>query len=109
MQTDTKYWVAFNNIPGIGRVRLSRLEQHFGSLKDAWTAPMTEVRKAGLDPAALRAITRWRDGISPDAELEKVKRAGVGVLTSNEDAYPARLREIYDYPPVLYLRGELRP
>jgi DNA processing protein len=31
------------------------------------------------------------------------------VLISNDEAYPARLREIYDYPPVLYVRGELRP
>jgi DNA processing protein len=109
LATDTKYWVAFNNIPGIGRVRLSLLEQHFGSLRDAWTAPLSEVRKAGLDAAAVRAITRWRDTVSPDDEVAKLARAGVGVLTSNEEAYPVRLREIYDYPPVLYLRGELRP
>ncbi len=90
-------------------MRLSLLEQHFGSLREAWTAPLAEVRRAGLDPAAVRAITRWRDAVSPDEEMEKLDRAGVSVLTSNEEAYPARLREIYDYPPVLYRRGELRP
>ena len=109
MPTDTKYWVAFNNIPGIGRVRLSLLEQHFGSLKDAWTAPLSELRKCGLDAVAQRSITRWRDSVSPDVEVEKLQRAGITVLTANADAYPARLREIYDYPPVLYVKGELLP
>ncbi len=90
-------------------MRLSALEQHFGSLREAWTAPLSEIRKAGLDAAAVRSITRWRETVSPDDEMDRLDRAGVGVLTSNEETYPARLREIYDYPPVLYARGELRP
>ena len=77
MNTDIKYWVGFNNIPGIGRVRLGQLESYFGGLEAAWKASPGEMKRAGLDSAALRAIDQWRDKISPDAEMEKLAKASV--------------------------------
>jgi DNA processing protein len=109
LNEDTKYWVGFNNIPGIGRVRLAQLESSFGSLESAWRASPGELKRAGLDSSALRAISQWRDKISPEAEMEKLHRHGVKVLTCNDAGYPSRLKEIYDYPPVLYVRGSLLP
>jgi DNA processing protein len=109
LNTDIKYWVGFNNIPGIGRVRLGQLESYFGSLELAWKASPGEIKRAGLDSVALRAIGQWRDKISPDAEMEKLERYKVKVLTCNDKDYPKRLKEIYDYPPVLYVKGLLLP
>jgi len=107
LNEDIKYWVGFNSIPGIGRVRLTQLENYFGSLEEAWKASTGELKRAGLDSIALRAITQWRPRVSPDAEMEKLARYGVEVLTCNDPDYPSRLKEIYDYPPVLYVRGSL--
>lgn len=101
--------MAFSRIPGIGRVRLGQLADHFGGLEAAWRAPATALAQAGLDAAAQRAITRFRDEISPDAEMEKLNRLSITVLTPDDTAYPARLKEIYDCPPVLYMKGEFRP
>jgi DNA processing protein len=109
LKDDIKYWVGFNSIPGIGRVRLGQLQSHFGSLEKAWKASPAELKQAGLDSAALRAISHWRPGISPEAEMEKVAHYGITVLTCDDPAYPSRLRQIYDYPPVLYMRGSLLP
>jgi DNA processing protein len=107
LNNDTKYWVGFNSIPGIGRVRLAQLESYFGSLENAWKAPPGELKHAGLDSVALRAINHWRSKVSPEAEMEKLGHYGVKVLTCNDPSYPSRLKEIYDYPPVLYIRGSL--
>jgi DNA processing protein len=41
--------------------------------------------------------------------MEKVARYGVKVFTYKDEEYPSRLKEIYDYPPLLYVRGELLP
>jgi DNA processing protein len=41
--------------------------------------------------------------------MEKLEHYGVTVLTWRDPDYPARLKEIYDYPPVLYVRGPLVP
>ena len=109
MNEDIKYWIGFNSIPGIGRVRLTQLENYFGNMENAWKASPGELKHAGLDSVAMRAITHWRPQISPEAEMEKLDRYGVKVLTCNDPAYPSRLKEIYDYPPVLYVRGSLLP
>jgi DNA processing protein len=39
--------------------------------------------------------------------MEKMETFGVKAFTCNQPDYPARLKEIYDYPPVLYVRGAL--
>jgi len=104
---DTKYWVGFSLIPRIGRVKLSRLESYFGNLKSAWQASPGELKSAGLDRGSANAVSYWRDKISLDTEMEKLARYGVKVLTFHDPDYPARLKEIYDYPPVLYIRGAL--
>ena len=106
---DIKYWVGFSFIPSIGRVRLSQLESYFGNLEDAWKASPAELRRARLDNSAIRAITAWRPKISLEDEMEKLERYGVEVLTYHDPGYPARLKEIYDYPPILYVRGTLLP
>jgi len=102
-----KYWVGFSFIPGIGRVRSSQLESHFGDMESAWKAPAGELRRARLEDAVVKSVTAWRPKIDPDAEMDKLERYGVQVLTWHDDAYPARLKEIYDYPPILYIRGEI--
>jgi DNA processing protein len=109
LEEDIKYWVGFNTIPGIGRVRLTQLEKYFGNLGNAWDAPIGELKRAGLDSTALRAISQWRDKISPNSEMEKLEKHDVRVLTCQDAAYPARLKEIYDYPPIMYYRGSLLP
>jgi DNA processing protein len=106
-RNELQYWVAFGRVPQIGRARIALLEGHFGSMADAWQASPAALQSAGLDGSALSALLAARDGISPEAELEKLDRAGVGALTWHDDAYPSRLKEIFDRPPVLYVRGEL--
>jgi DNA processing protein len=104
---ELKYWVAFSGIPGIGRVRIAQLRQYFGRLRDAWDAPEGKLRQAGLDSRSVDAVVTLRPRVSLDAEMEKLERHKVNALTCEDPGYPARLKEIYDYPPVLYVRGSL--
>ena len=106
---DLKYWVAFGRIPRIGRVRVKLLEERFGSLAAAWRAGMTELAAAGLDEKTARLVATRKLAVDPDAELARLREAGVRPVTWHDDGFPARLKEIYDVPPVLYLRGEILP
>jgi len=106
---ETKYWVGFSIVPGIGRVKLAQLENHFGSLEDAWKAGPGDLRQAGLDSGSIRAVTTWRAKISLEEEIEKLGRYNVKVFTWHDPDYPSRLKEIYDYPPIIYVRGSLLP
>ena len=104
---ELKYWVAFSGIPGVGRVRIAQLKDHFGSLQDAWNAPEGKLKQAGLDSRSADALVTLRPRISVDDEMERLERHGVDALICEGPAYPSRLKEIYDYPPVLYVRGKL--
>ncbi len=101
--------MGFSLISGIGRVRLTQLENYFGSLENAWRATPAELKQAGLDSGSIRAVTTWQPKISLEAEMEKLDRYGVKVLTWHDEDYPSRLKEIYDYPPLIYVRGSLLP
>jgi DNA processing protein len=104
---ELSYWVGFNIIPGIGRVKFSQLEKYFGKLESAWQAGAADLKQAGLDMHVIKSIQEMRPHIDLISEMERLEKAGVKVCTFHDDDYPARLREIYDYPPVIYLKGEL--
>jgi DNA processing protein len=104
-----KYWIALNRVPQLGTVRFSRLEAYFGDLEHAWNASLDALRAAGLESRAASEIVAARSRISPDAEMEKLHRAGVKAINWHHADYPPRLKEISDLPPVLYYKGDLRP
>jgi DNA processing protein len=107
--TDARYWIAFNLVPQIGPVKVQRLLQHFGDLQTAWHANAFDLNAAGLDKRALDNLLTARKQLDLDAELEKIARAGVRVLTLDDSSYPRLLKQIDGAPFVLYVKGELGP
>jgi len=106
---ELKYWVGFSRIPGIGRIRFSQLKNYFGNIQDAWNASETRLRQAGLASRSIESLVLLRHKLSLDDEIEKLQRHKVKALVCEDDAYPLRLKEIYDYPLVLYVKGKLPP
>jgi len=106
---DVRYWVGFNIVPGIGPARFQALLDHFGDLEAAWKAPASELGRTGLDRRSIENLLETRNRISLDDEMKKIERAGVQILTWQDDAYPPQLRHIHSPPPVLYVKGALRP
>ena len=104
-----KYWLAFNKVRGIGRVRFKLLENHFDSMEAAWSASEAELRAAGLDRRTIRSVADGRQKFDPDAEAELLLKSGVRAFTWHDDDYPAQLKEIYDLPPLIYVKGNLTP
>lgn len=106
---DLKYWVAFNRIRRLGPIRLRQIEARFGDLSLAWKASQSDLTSVGLDKSIVREIVSSRPEIDPDSEMEALETAGIDVICLRSPEYPARLAEIYDPPPVLYIRGKLEP
>lgn len=104
-----KYWVGFSLVPGIGRIRISQLIDRFGSLEDAWKASENELRLAVSDSRSIDTLLLLRSKLSLEAEMEKLERRKVEAIPCEDPCYPSRLKEIHDYPPVLYVRGSLPP
>ncbi|HYM16176.1 MAG TPA: DNA-processing protein DprA [Dehalococcoidia bacterium] len=108
-EVERKYWIAFSRVPRVGRVCAGQLEAHFGTMERAWHAPAGELRAAGLDAGSVTACLDARATIDPDVEVQRLAEHGVRALTWHDDDYPKQLREVYDRPPVLYVRGTLTP
>jgi DNA processing protein len=106
--TDRRYWIGFNLVRGIGPAKVRALLDHFGDLGAAWGASHAELQAAGLDKRALDSLEAARTRIDLDTALASVERAGAQALCWDDVAYPRRLREIANPPPVLYVRGDLR-
>jgi len=108
MEDQRQYWVGFNLVKGIGAVRFRALLDYFGDAKRAWQAPAEALEEAGLSQKLVDHFLKVRAEVSLEQTWEHICALGVEVLTWEDAAYPSRLKEIDQPPPVLYLRGELR-
>ena len=106
-EAERKHWVAFTRIPRIGRARVKLMEEHFGTLAAAWRAGLSELKAAGLDSRTAQLVATRKLSIDPDAEMSSLVDHDVRAITWHDPEYSPRLKEIYDLPPVLYVRGEL--
>jgi len=106
MHAQAKYFVAFNQFhEKIGPQRIKKLLAYFHNLQNAWKAPESELLNAGLEENIVTELCAQRITIDPDKKLEELKPHGIDVITILDENYPKLLKEIYDPPPILYVRG----
>src|SRR5277367_5672864 len=101
-------FVALNMIEHVGPVRARLLLEHFGDAPKILAASKSEllrVRNIGEETA--EAISTWEKSVDLAGELKRISDFGCHILISADENYPALLREIYDPPLVLYVKGAL--
>jgi len=106
---DKRFWIGFNLIKGIGAVRMQGLIAYFGELESAWKAAPAELAAAGLGLKVIERVIQAREKVDLEKVWEKIEKQGIKILTWEDEAYPQRLKEIDQPPPVLYIRGEYLP
>jgi len=100
--------VALNLIEHVGPVRVRQLLEHFGeapAILRASKHQLLQVRGIGEDTA--EAIASWEKAIALAGELKRISDFGCHILTQADEDYPELLRQIYDPPIVLYVKGKL--
>jgi DNA processing protein len=70
-------------------------------------ASLTELEAAGLPAQAAQALATGRSIELAHDESAKAAASGIRCITLDDPEYPARLRQIYDPPLVLYVRGSI--
>jgi len=110
--TETKRLRAYLRVhlaAGVGAVIFRRLIEAFDDAEAVAAAAQAQLKAVqgvgGKTAAAIAAVTDEQI----DAELDEARSCGVEILCAEDEAYPAALKTIYDYPPVLYVRGRLEP
>jgi DNA processing protein len=103
------YWVGFNLVKGIGAVRLQALIQYFGNLETAWQASERELISAGLSQRIIDVFFATRHNIDPIQAYEDILKKEIKILTWEDPDYPDKLMNIDQPPPVIYIRGSVKP
>ncbi len=98
-------WLALRLTPGLGARLAAKLLRHFGSPEEIFRASLTELEACQLPVAAAQATFSKAAFRDAEKELAQVRKAGCHLIHWEESEYPKRLLEIYDPPPLLYVRG----
>jgi len=98
-------WVELNMTPGVGPRAAAKLLERFGSAEAVYEATRTDLEQARLVPETVDTIIARDLRPRAEAEIIRVRKLGSDVLILDDGIYPALLREIYDPPIVIYVKG----
>ncbi len=102
------YSIALASVSGVGSVTFKKLITRFGGAEAVFRATKRELSGIeGLGRSRASAITSFNGWGAVQDEVGRAVEAGVAVVGLEDTAYPARLKEIYDAPPILYMKGSL--
>jgi DNA processing protein len=101
-------WLKLTHADQVGPVTFGRLLKRFGSVDAALGASAGGLMKVeGIGAATAERIAASRDKFDSCAELELAGKLGVWIVHLEDPRYPPALRQIYDPPPALYVKGTL--
>lgn len=107
-QSHHQYWLGLHLVPNFGVVRISQLLAHFASAEALWREPDASLMRLNLPRNMLRHFCDARRKINLPQMMAAVARAGASLVTLEDEAYPALLRQLPDRPLLLYVRGQLK-
>src|SRR5271168_4304796 len=100
-------WMTLMLTPGMGPTRIWKAMGRLGAAERLFEASLTELEGLGMPAAAAQFVFEGKARAAAEDEIKRTVEAGGTVLTPEDEAYPERLREIYDPPAVLWIRGDV--
>ena len=109
MRSALKYWLWLTRLPGLSNQSRLSLLRHFGTPENIYFAEEPELALVeGLDRQQAALLSNHAlDGA--ERVLERCQKLNFHLLTLQDANYPERLRNIYDPPCLLYVKGQLPP
>lgn len=112
---EARLCLQLHSLPSLGDIPLARLFQEHGSAAKIWKSPAQTWSEHGVDDEAVRAATSIQEsGLSTanseqiDWQLGALRGIRGQVISITDPRYPSLLHTIYDPPPILYARGEIK-
>lgn len=112
MTPATRAWLTLTLTQGLGPTLITRLIEHAGGVEQALSltasqlAQVTGISEKGAGKHK-RAIDATAQGDLIQQELGLIDKHGVALLSLDDPAYPALLKQIPSAPPLLWVRGRL--
>jgi DNA processing protein len=99
-------WLGISLTPGLGPTKARKLVERFGSPEMVFRASLTELEGSGIQAVSAQSIATGKSAELAREEFAKAAALGVSIICAEDACYPPRLKEIYDPPVVLYVRGK---
>lgn len=104
--TETEAYIAFSIFPGIGPMRFRILLEYFGSARNAWEAPVKELRNINLGERLTEKFLEFRATCDIKGYVQQLADQHVHTVPWQDVKYPRLLKEITDPPIVLYVKSK---
>ena len=99
------HWLALHLVPGLGPGGAFKLIGKLGTPQNIFHASVSELGACGVRPAVAQSIVSGVSFEEAAAEAGRARAAGAEIVTLHDPRYPEALKEIYDPPILLYVRG----
>jgi len=99
-------WLALALTPGLGPRRILRAVRDVGAAEQILHLPLTGLEALHFPAESVQFIADGKALDAANKELEALQKSGASFLTYADPDYPERLREIFDAPPLLWIRGD---
>jgi len=100
-------WMALTLTPGMGPRRVARAVERLGQASRVFEASLTELESLGIPAAAAQFLFDGKARATAEDEANRIAAEGARFITRGDSEYPERLLEIFDPPPVLWVRGDV--
>jgi len=107
LDEDRLAWLALVLSPGLGPKRIVDAVARLDSASEIFALPLTGLEALRFPAGAAQFIFDGKARVAAELEWARVAAQGATLVTHGCVAYPERLREIYDPPPVLWVRGDV--
>jgi DNA processing protein len=105
--SETVYWLWLTGLERVGAASALRYLEYFDGIKNLYAAGEKDyLRVPGIRQEEVRALCE-KNLEKAEQILDRCARSGINILCMSSDAYPIRLMNIHNPPPVLYYQGKL--
>ena len=98
-------WLAISLTPGLGPTRARKLIEHLGSAEAVLHASLTELESTGIPVVSAQSLATGKSAELAREEIAQAAAADIAMVSLDDPSYPPRLKEIYDPPLILRVRG----
>ena len=109
-QNSLEDWLSLRHTPGVGSATFHTLLDTFGTVDAVLNASHKQLSALTIKPAIkAELIEAFNKQTKPDisADINWLAEDNHHIITFFDEAYPVRLKELPDAPPLLYVRGDI--
>ena len=101
-----KYWIWFSLIKGLGCIRKKKLLELYKTPERIYNLPKEELLKVdGIGDETVKNILEVKNERLLDCHIKYMEKNNIDIIHICEKSYPQLLKQIYDAPISLYIRG----